>query len=197
MTVEQLEKQIVDAQRAYYNKSPIMSDIEFDALVDQLTELNPDSPVLKNIGTDHTDGFTKVKHDIIMGSQAKANTAEDMNGFFARNGKGLYIVQYKCDGCLDYDTILETDQGPMKIGYIVDNKIKCNVKAKDLNTGEIIYTPIIHHFINNNDFKWYKLTFSDGTTLVATGNHKIYLPELNCWRKVEDLVENDIIDKLQ
>ena len=97
--VEQLEKQIVDAQRAYYNKSPIMSDIEFDALVDQLTELNPDSPVLKNIGTDHTDGFAKVKHDIIMGSQAKANTAEDMNGFFARNGKGLYIAQYKCDGC--------------------------------------------------------------------------------------------------
>lgn len=99
MTVEQLEKQIVDAQRAYYNKSPIMSDIEFDALVDQLTELNPDSPVLKNIGTDHTDGFAKVKHDIIMGSQAKANTAEDMNGFFARNGKGLYVAQYKCDGC--------------------------------------------------------------------------------------------------
>ena len=92
MTVEQLEKQIVDAQRAYYNKSPIMSDIEFDALVDQLTELNPDSPVLKNIGTDHTDGFVKVKHDIIMGSQAKANTAGDMNGFFTRNGKGLYVV---------------------------------------------------------------------------------------------------------
>ena len=99
MTVEQLEKQIVNAQRAYYNKSPIMSDIEFDALVYQLTELNPDSPVLKNIGTDHTDGFTKVKHDIIMGSQAKANTAEDMNGFFTRNGKGLYVAQYKCDGC--------------------------------------------------------------------------------------------------
>ena len=98
MTVEQLEKQIVDAQRAYYNKSPIMSDIEFDALVDQLTELNPDSPVLKNIGTDHTDGFTKVKHDIIMGSQAKANTAEDMNKYFARNGKGKYLAQYKLDG---------------------------------------------------------------------------------------------------
>lgn len=197
MNQTELEQALKQAQDAYYRGEPIMSDLEFDKLWDELEERFPDSILLREVGADHTNGFRNVKHTIIMGSQAKANTAEDMNKYFIRNGKGKYLAQYKLDGCLDYDTVLETDQGPMKIGYIVDNKIKCNVKAKDLNTGKIIYTPIKHYFINNNDYKWYKLTFSDGTTFVATGNHKIYLPELNCWRKVEDLVENDIIDKLQ
>lgn len=97
--VKQLEKLIVDAQKAYYNKKPVMSDIEFDALVDRLTELDPDSPVLKAVGADHTDGFVKVKHKIIMGSQNKANTAEEMDMFFLKNGKGKYLAQYKLDGC--------------------------------------------------------------------------------------------------
>ena len=116
--VEQLEKRIVEAQKAYYNKTPIMSDLEFDDLVDRLTDLNPDSPVLKNIGTDHTDGFAKVKHDIIMGSQAKANTADEMNGFFTRNDKGLYIMQYKCDGC---SIALNYIDGQFKLGVTRGN----------------------------------------------------------------------------
>lgn len=198
MNQQELENKLKQAQDAYYNGSePIMSDLEYDELWDELQTKYPTSNLLFGVGADHTDGFAKVKHSIIMGSQAKANTAQDMTAFFLKNGKGKYLAQYKLDGCLDYNTILETDLGPLKIGYIVDNKIKCKIKAKDLETNNIVYTPIKHYFINSNDYKWYKLTFNDGTTLIATGNHKIYLPELNCWRKVEDLVGNEVIDKLQ
>lgn len=107
--VKQLEKLIVDAQKAYYNKKPVMSDIEFDALVDRLTELDPDSPVLKAVGADHTDGFVKVKHKIIMGSQNKANTAEEMDTWFDKcreHGSEFVIASEKLDGCsieLEYD----------------------------------------------------------------------------------------------
>lgn len=100
--VKQLEKLIVDAQKAYYNKKPVMSDIEFDALVDRLTELDPDSPVLKAVGADHTDGFVKVKHKIIMGSQNKANTAEEMDTWFDKcreHGSEFVIASEKLDGC--------------------------------------------------------------------------------------------------
>lgn len=197
MNKNELEQKIKEAQNAYYNDKPIMSDVEFDQLWDKLKNEFPDSELLNEVGSDHVDGFVKVKHKIIMGSQNKANTPEEMDEWFGKcreHGSEFVLTTEKLDGCLDYDTILDTDHGLLKIGYIVDNKIKCKVKARDLNTGEIIYTPIKHHFINNNEFKWYKLTFSNGKTLIATGNHKIYLPELNCWRKVSDLVGNEVID---
>ena len=99
MNQTELEKALKQAQDAYYKGEPIMSDVEFDRLWDELEERFPDSILLREVGADHTNGFRNVKHTIIMGSQAKANTAEDMNKFFSRNGKGKYLAQNKCDGC--------------------------------------------------------------------------------------------------
>lgn len=93
-----LEKKIQKAQEAYYAGSPIMNDIEFDELWDQLKKEQPDSELLKEVGSDLGDsnGFPKAKHDIIMGSQNKANTEEDMKKFL--KSKTDYIVSYKMDG---------------------------------------------------------------------------------------------------
>ena len=99
MNQQELENKLKQAQDAYYNGSePIMSDLEYDELWDELQTKFPTSNLLSGVGVDHTDGFTKVKHSIIMGSQNKANTAEDMNAFFSRNGVGKYLAQYKLDG---------------------------------------------------------------------------------------------------
>ena len=102
-----LESQIKVAQDAYYNKTPIMSDAEFDELWDTLMREQPDSELLRSVGSDHTDGFTKVKHRILMGSQSKANTAEDMDAFYVRNAPfRSFIRQLKLDGCsiaMEYD----------------------------------------------------------------------------------------------
>ena len=104
-----LEKQIKAAQDAYYNDKPIMSDIEFDALWDRLKKEYPNSNLLKEVGSDHSDGFVKVKHKIIMGSQNKANTAEEMNTWFNKcreHGTEFVLTTEKLDGCsieLEYE----------------------------------------------------------------------------------------------
>ena len=100
MNQQELENKLKQAQDAYYNGSePIMSDLEYDELWDELQTKYPTSNLLFGVGADHTDGFAKVKHSIIMGSQAKANTAQDMTAFFLKNGKVKYLAQYKLDGC--------------------------------------------------------------------------------------------------
>ena len=99
MNQQELENKLKQAQDAYYNgPEPIMSDLEYDALWDELQAEFPTSELLRGVGEDSTDGFAKIRHSIIMGSQNKANTAEDMNAFFSRNGYGKYLAQYKLDG---------------------------------------------------------------------------------------------------
>lgn len=100
MNQQELENKLKQAQDAYYNgPEPIMSDLEYDELWDELQAEFPASELLRGVGEDSTDGFAKIRHSIIMGSQNKANTAEDMNAFFSRNGVGKYLAQYKLDGC--------------------------------------------------------------------------------------------------
>lgn len=211
--ISELEKEIKKNQELYYNNKPVISDMEFDALVDELSKLDPENPLLTTVvGSDHTEGFKKVTHNIVMGSQSKANTEPEMNswirtidnsmvfGTFKMDGNSVRLT-YKNgvlvqaasrgDGCLDYNTQIETDKGNLKIGEIVENKIECNVKAFDFNKNEIIWTSIKNWFINENNFKWYELETDDGKKIKITGNHKVWVTNKNDWIRVEDLEEGD------
>lgn len=98
-TQEELETLIKRAQDAYYNgPETIMSDAQFDELWDELKQYYPSSELLDSVGNDHTEGFKKAKHLILMGSQNKANTIQDMNEFFTKVGNKAVIIQNKMDG---------------------------------------------------------------------------------------------------
>ena len=99
MNQNELEAKIKAAQMAYYAGTPEMSDADFDNLWDLLKSEYPDSKVLTQVGSDlgESNGFKKVRHNIVMGSQDKANTAEEMNKFFKRNESRM-LYQYKMDG---------------------------------------------------------------------------------------------------
>lgn len=97
--ISELENEIKKNQDAYYNNEALISDAEFDALMDELKELDPDNALLTTeVGSDHTEGFKKAKHTILMGSQAKANTESEMNKFIGGIDASLCLGQFKMDG---------------------------------------------------------------------------------------------------
>ena len=165
----ELEKAIKDAQDAYYNGVPLMSDTEFDALWDKLKKEQPDSELLQKVGEDHMDGFKKVKHRIIMGSQEKANTAEDMDSWLSKIKKGKILASFKMDGsslALYYDhgnLVQAVSRGDGEFGDLVSNNVlKMNHVVKNLKDSN--YTGCVR-----------------GEVLISRANKEKYFPEkANC-----------------
>lgn len=97
--IAELENEIRKNQELYYNNQPVISDAEFDALCDELKELDPKNSLLTNeVGSDHTEGFKKVPHLILMGSQSKANTENEMNEWCSKINTEIVYATYKMDG---------------------------------------------------------------------------------------------------
>ena len=75
MTIKELENNIRHANIAYWNdNAPIMSDTEYDKLVEQLKNLDPNNKLLEHIGG--TKG--KYRHRVPMLSLNKAYSKEDI-----------------------------------------------------------------------------------------------------------------------
>ncbi|HSV55860.1 MAG TPA: NAD-dependent DNA ligase LigA [Magnetospirillaceae bacterium] len=96
--IRELEILIERHSDLYYNHQPEISDLEFDALRDELASLDPANPVLNRIGADSADGFPKTRHLMPMGSQDKAAGPAEFLKWAAKVGHPEYVVQYKLDG---------------------------------------------------------------------------------------------------
>lgn len=99
--IQELAEQIRYHADLYFNKStPEITDAEFDALVAELTSLDPSNPALLEVGANPNYG-TKVQHTAVMGSLEKAKTHDDIKTWFAAcstsEGKGI-LVSPKIDG---------------------------------------------------------------------------------------------------
>jgi DNA ligase (NAD+) len=95
---QELESLIRDYSASYYNGEAEISDKEFDALWDELKKIDPNNAVLKEVGADDTDGFTKAEHIIPMGSQDKAANPAEFLAWAKKINPDVYVVQYKLDG---------------------------------------------------------------------------------------------------
>jgi DNA ligase (NAD+) len=95
-----LEREIRRHRDLYYNKTPEISDSEFDALVDRLQELDPENSVLADVGApvDLVDesGLPKKRHKIPMGSLDKVT--DDRLEAWANKAGPRFLVQEKYDG---------------------------------------------------------------------------------------------------
>jgi DNA ligase (NAD+) len=97
-----MEKKIRKARKAYYNGEPIMSDLAFDELIDELKAQKPTSRIFSEIGAKPA-GSTG-EHSIPMGSLNVAETMEEMQAWM-HGITGGFLVMEKIDGLslsLDY-----------------------------------------------------------------------------------------------
>lgn len=95
--INELESLITKYQSSYYNGEAEISDAEFDALWDELKELDPRNAILQRVGAD-SGNFEKVRHVMPMGSQEKAADPEQFMAWAQKHKYNEYLVEYKLDG---------------------------------------------------------------------------------------------------
>jgi len=97
--VQELEELVRYHADLYFNQNkPELSDAEFDALVEELKSLSPDSSVLGEVGSVPSYG-KKVTHDRPMGSLDKAKTAGEVTAWCSGHTKSTKVaVTPKMDG---------------------------------------------------------------------------------------------------
>ena len=99
--IADLAKAINYHRELYYNHSaPEISDIEFDALWAELTELDPSNYILHQVGPEPLPGTVKVDHQFQMRSLDKGTSDADIIHFVSKStfGANRYIAQPKLDG---------------------------------------------------------------------------------------------------
>jgi DNA ligase (NAD+) len=92
---EELADQILYHKKRYYDGEPVISDVEYDNLEEQLRKLNPNHPVLFVVGT--LEGG-KVRHDPVMLSCEKATDLDKVVTWANRINGGSIYAGYKVDG---------------------------------------------------------------------------------------------------
>lgn len=98
-TIQELAEQITTASEAYYNNTAVISDDEYDALVYELTCLDPAHPVLAKVGAEPAAEWKKEKHLIVLGSLNKVNYPHEMTAWITDTLKGRStVVVEKLDG---------------------------------------------------------------------------------------------------
>ena len=140
MTIKELEQEILKHKEAYYNSTPLISDAEYDALENELRQLDPNNPLLLNVGAMPSFG-KKVTHKIPMGSLNKITYETTDDGKLVGDGLGLlqnwydthphYIVwSYKIDGAagelkyVNNKLIQASTRGNGRIGSDITDNIK-------------------------------------------------------------------------
>jgi len=99
--INELKSNLKKWRKAYYNLIPIVSDQEFDAAKDELSRLSPDDEEVMAIGAapSQISVWQKVRHEIPMGSLAKANSEKELDEWVSKTQNvGSWVITHKIDG---------------------------------------------------------------------------------------------------
>jgi NAD-dependent DNA ligase len=99
--IEQLVEKIVEANKAYRVGKPIMSDTQYDILIDELRSLDPENELLNIVGHEVQDESRKSRLQIEMASMNKIKSMEDIDDWCRLKGISKsenIIITPKFDG---------------------------------------------------------------------------------------------------
>lgn len=179
LNMKELVNKLNEASNAYYNgKDEIMSNHEWDAMFDELAQLEketdiilPDSPTSK-VGADEIggNGLKKVRHEFPALSLDKTKDIYEFPKVFSKAASGDCVVMHKLDGCtlcLTYDgsrnggcgrLVQAVTRGNGEIGsdmtyqasYIEGIPMTIGFKGKLIVRGEALMTYSEFERINSN-----------------------------------------------
>lgn len=150
MNKQELENLIQKHDALYWEKNhPEISDVEYDKLVEQLREIDPDNQLVNKVNGIKTNG-EKVNHNTPMLSLEKVYSDEELFAWVqkrARNNGEKFLIEPKFDGLsaqLDYGVLATRGDG--SVGQNITDKLclinietnkKIDVK-KDYFRGELV-----------------------------------------------------------
>lgn len=106
-------------------------------------------------------------------------------GFSTRNSEGFSGC------CLDYNEKILTDIGNLKIGDIVEKKIKAKCWTYNLKENKFELKEI-ENYIKFENKDLYEIELSNGKTIKCTEDHKFYVKNKG-WVELKDLKNGDCI----
>ena len=101
MTKNEIRELLLKAAEAYYNGNEIMSDNEYDALINKLKEIDPSDPLCANgLAASDTNGAEKkIAHTMTTGTLAKCANIDELKSWAAKKStKERYSLELKIDG---------------------------------------------------------------------------------------------------
>jgi NAD-dependent DNA ligase len=141
-TTNDLVSKIREANEAYRIGTPIMSDPEWDALVDELAKIEPTHELLQEVGYIAPDDSRKEQLPFPMMSMNKVKTEEEVQKWIKKNGleKEDFVLSPKYDGnslCAHENKILAWTRGDGAFGQRSHEHFKA---FNDTPFNEDIYT---------------------------------------------------------
>jgi hypothetical protein len=99
--------------------------------------------------------------------------------------------------CMSGSTRITTNVGEMQIDELAvkgtHELAAMSVLSYNTNTQECEFQKITGFISSEGKNEWYKITFEDSSVVECTDNHKIFLPELQCFRRADELVVGDSV----
>jgi len=177
----------VSAVNGFINSYPEFADVIY-----QVFDRNLKTRATTTIINDIMPGTVPI-FEVALAEKYKGN--EKRVNFY----EGVWWASRKLDGCLHKDSIIEfEDDRFIKIKEVVDKKIVGKVKSLNTKTGKIEYKNILNWMKNLSDINehstiWYKIILENNKTIILTGNHRVWLPVLKCWRRVDELDGSEVL----
>lgn len=119
----------------------------------------------------------------------KTGLVHCLNEQIAKKNLGMIAID-EIHKCVDYNSIIKTDKGDLKIGDLVENKIKCNCLSYNTQNNILEWKPIINYYKNKTNNPVVNIYLDNESNLICTDNHKIFTINRG-WIEAKDLIPGD------